>query len=324
LVPEINNKIILIAPLDWGLGHAARCIPLIKKYSINNKVYVGTTSKTQYFLKLELKNCDVTYIDIPSYEIKYSKFLPVWLKLLVDFKKINNVIKKENALLNELIKIYAINLIISDNRFGFYNKLVKSIIITHQLNIKAPVLSKYATHINTRFLKNFNEIWVPDTNENLLAGDLSKSTLSNDIKFIGALSRFNKIEFEQNPQKTVIILSGPEPQRTVLEKKIILKYKNQTNVSLVRGINEPMQIEAGLIEIITISNSNQLLTLLKNAKQLICRSGYSTLMDLYVCGFNLTNVTLIPTPGQTEQEYLAKLWKEKFGCETIKQEDIIE
>lgn len=322
MIPVINNKTILIAPLDWGLGHAARCIPLIKKYSITNKVYVGTTSKTQHFLKLELKNCNVNFIDIPSYEIKYSKYLPVWFKLLVDFKKINNVIKKENTLLNELVKLYAIDLIISDNRFGFYNKHVNSIVITHQLNIKAPILNKYATHVNTKLLKNFNEIWVPDTIDNLLSGDLSKSTLTKNIKYIGALSRFNKLEFEQNPQKTVIILSGPEPQRTVLEKKLILKYKNQTSVSLIRGVNKPIQIETGLIEIITISNSNQLLTLIKNAKQLICRSGYSTLMDLYVCGFNLTNVTLIPTPGQTEQEYLAKLWKEKFGCKILKQKEI--
>lgn len=322
MLPEIKHKQILIAPLDWGLGHAARSIPLIKHYVQNNTVFVGYTKLTKSFLEKELKNFLVNWVELPSYAITYNQYLPAWLSLLFDFFKIKKVIKLEHDLLQQIVVKYQINLIISDNRFGLYNSNCESYIITHQINIQSPIFSGLATTLNLKFLKKFNQIWVPDENNHLLSGNLSITKQQLNIKFIGVLSRFTKQNNFTNEIDLLILLSGPEPQRSILENKLVKQYINKPNVVLIRGTQQAMEQEFGQIQTVDLADTNEMLKHITKAKEIICRSGYSTLMDLFAVGFDLKNIILIPTPGQTEQEYLAYYWKQKFGCEVWQQSEV--
>jgi len=156
----------------------------------------------------------------------------------------------------------------------------------------------------------------------LLLGELSKINSQLNYSFIGPLSRFTKQSLSGNRIDSVILLSGPEPQRTILESKLILRYKSQPNVILIRGIEKDIEMDCGRIKLINVANKAELLKHVASAQKIICRSGYSTLMDLYAIGVDLKNVVLILTPGQTEQEYLANYWKQKFSCEVWQQRDI--
>lgn len=322
MIPEIKNKTILIAPLDWGLGHAARCVPLIKYYAQNNTVIVGFTTLTKSFLETELKGLSLKWVELPSYNITYSRYWPVWFGVLADFFKIRKVIASENGGLQAIVNPNKIDVVISDNRFGLYHPKIESYIITHQLNIKAPFFKNVTTGINLNYLKKFNQVWIPDEPNHLLSGELSKVAKQLNYRFIGILSRFTKQNLSSKGVYTVILLSGPEPQRSILEKKLISRFKNQPNMVLIRGTKSEFKQTTGTMKIIDLANSHELETLLSGAEQIICRSGYSTLMDLYALGVNLKRVTLIPTPGQPEQEYLAGYWKQKFGCEVWRQGEV--
>lgn len=322
MIPAYSNKTILIAPLDWGLGHAARCVPLIQHYALNNSIIVGYTSLTKSFLEKELKNLSVKWVELPSYNITYSRYWPAWLTVLSEALRIKKVIQNENLWLQNSVVKHQIDLIISDNRFGLFHPKVESRIITHQLNIQAPFLKNVAKKINFNYLKKFNEVWIPDEPNHLLSGELSKINNQLNHLFIGPLSRFTKQNLSTYGTDTVILLSGPEPQRTILEKKLIQRYADQPNVILIRGTEKDIEINVGQIKIINVADKFEVLKNVLIAKRIVCRSGYSTLMDLYAIGVDLKNVTLIPTPGQTEQEYLANYWKQKFGCEVWQQGEL--
>lgn len=322
MIPDFSNKTILIAPLDWGLGHAARCVPLIQHYALNNTVIVGYTSLTKSFLEKELKKLSVKWVELPSYNITYSRYWPAWLTVLSEAFRIKKVIQKENLWLQNTVGEHQIDLIISDNRFGLYHPQIESVIITHQLNIQAPLFRKQANKINLGYLKKFNQVWIPDEPNHLLSGELSKTNNKLNSLFIGPLSRFTKQNLSNKLIDTVILLSGPEPQRTILEKKVILRFKSQANIVLIRGTEKEMTQDCGQIKILNVADMEEVRKYVVGAKKIICRSGYSTLLDLYAIGVDLKNVTLIPTPGQSEQEYLANYWKQKFGCEVRQQSEV--
>lgn len=225
--------------------------------------------------------------------------------------------------MKEIVKENNINLIISDNRFGLYHKDIESIYITHQLNIKANLFSNFANSIHRNYIKNFHKIWIPDyENEaDCLAGDLSRNTLYKNVEYIGPLSRLEKlneiIKFEY-----LFLLSGPEPLRTQFEKQLIeLSKTTQKNIALVRGsqLKTEFTHNPNLV-IFDTPNMNLLSRLILGAEHVFCRSGYSTLMDLHL--LNKNEITLIPTPGQYEQEYLANFWKNKFSATVVMQKNI--
>ena len=153
---NLFDKKILLAPLDWGLGHAARCVPLIKRLQQqNNHFIIACTKQQKQFLQQELN--DVEYVDLFGYNISYSSVLPLWTKILIQLPKLFFVIRKENKWLANYLQSNKVDVVISDNRFGFYNKSVESIFITHQLNIQAPVFNKIINGINTSFIKKYNK-----------------------------------------------------------------------------------------------------------------------------------------------------------------------
>jgi uncharacterized protein (TIGR00661 family) len=308
----IYSKTILVAPLNWGLGHATRCIPIIHELiRKKHNVILASDGIALYLLQKEFPN--LTSVILPSYNITYPKdnrFTPHILKSIPGIWK---AIQQEKKLLSELIKTYSIDLVISDNRYGLYNPQLKSIIITHQIRILAPVLSNITTFIHAFFLNQFKEIWIPDFSEqNNLSGILShsKSHLPKS-KFIGILSRFScnlkSVLPLLNIQTPFIlaVISGPEPQRTLFEKLLLKQFSQINQTVIIVGGHPDSKIIPSPKNIIhfPLLTSSHLKWLLENAQICISRSGYSSIMDFVALK---RTAILIPTPGQVEQEYLAE------------------
>lgn len=237
----------------------------------------------------------------------------LFFKLLLQLPRILNSIWLEGRWLKRKVAGHGIDAVISDNRYGLYHKKIPCIFITHQLCIKVPGskrAERWLQKINYRFIQRFTACWVPDHAARPgLAGDLSHPDLQPAIPvtYIGPLSRFEKLNLPETAQHLLLLLSGPEPQRTLLEEKLIseLVHYNGT-ATLVRGLpgNTSMMPSTNMIRIYNHLPQQVLNEELHKAGMVICRSGYSTLMDL--AALNKKSI-LVATPGQTEQEYIAQL-----------------
>ncbi len=321
---SFKNKRILICPLDWGIGHAARCVPIIKHLQTqNNSVIVACNEKQKSFLSNEIN--DVEFVELFGYNVQYSKVIPLWLKMLIQFPRLCLTVRKENNWLKNFLEKNKVDAVISDNRFGLHNKNVQSIFITHQVFIKTPFLGRITNYINHSFIKRFDACWIPDygEKEKSLSGELSRGNpINKNTVYIGPLSRFTNKELSlQKTFDVLLLLSGVEPQRTFLEEKLVEVFRNtKLEIALVRGTNsENKKSFPDNFHVIGMATTEQLQKLFLYSEQIICRSGYSTLMDLHALGLS---GLLIPTPGQTEQEYLAEYWGEKFNYSVLKQKDI--
>ena len=321
----LSGKTIFISPLDGGFGHSTRCVPIISNLLKTNKVIIGVTDVNKQFFDLYFP--DIQKINVPSYGIKYSKLLPVWLKILFQFSKIKSVIRQEQKLLEKIVIENSIDVVISDNRFGLFNKQTENIFITHQIKIVAPFFSGYATKFNLNYIHNFSRVWVPDhkNQSERLSGNLSDSdAVSIPVEYIGpqsALSIFDLDIATIDRSDYLILLSGVEPQRTILENSLIDKFKfSNKKITLVRGSDTEVKIENKNISVINFAYGAELKKLILSAETIICRSGYSTLMDLNF--LKKEKLILVPTPGQTEQKYLAQYWKEKFNAKVYLQDQL--
>lgn len=301
------QPVAVISMLDWGLGHTTRCIPIINELIAQGlKVIIAAESDALKILKLEFPNAEFRHL--PGYNINYSRNKRLFgLKIVAQLPRIFAKIRFEKKWLKVLLKELNVQVIISDNRPGFYHPSVHSIYITHQLNIKTGnvITNKIATYLHSYFIKKFDECWIPDALNNGLSGDLSHRNLLINAKFIGPLSRFKK---DDRPIKTFdvsIILSGPEPQRSIFEA-ILLKQAQTLNkkILVVRGLpNETKEIKANS-ESILIKNhlsATALNDAINSSKIIVSRCGYSSVMDYARVA---AKAILVPTPGQSEQEYL--------------------
>lgn len=300
------NKSILIAPLNWGLGHATRCIPIIRELlrSPSITVILASDGRALQLLRQEFPN--LTALELPAYQIHYRSTSMIW-NIAGQVPKILRAIYQEQQAIKQLVRDYKIDLIISDNRYGCYHPAVRSIFMTHQINLRIPFrpLEYITNRFNYLWLKKFETVWIPDyEGETNLAGNLSRSAGLEEVVYLGALSRFKKKDI---PIKydVIVVLSGPEPQRSILEQKIIEQTQGLPyQFLLVQGKTEVQQhffIKKN-IEVRSFLNSVALNEAILASKIVVARSGYSTLMDLMVLG---KKAIFIPTPGQTEQEYLA-------------------
>lgn len=333
---EIQNKRILICPLDWGLGHATRCIPIIKQLqNQNNTVVIAADKRPLQLLKKEFPQIEI--LKLNGYEISYPSGRNMVAKMLMSIPKILAGIYREHQAIKKIIAEKNIDVVISDNRYGLWNKKIKSIFITHQIGIKSPFAEKLIYKINKWFIEKYDECWIPDIEgEKNLSGDLShKYSLPKNAKYIGWLSRFVPCHIEQSKTSQTIsndeilrsaqddyifvILSGPEPQRAIFENKILAQAKNVTqNILVVQGKTEENKNEIiGNIALVSHLETEEMRRAILNAQKIICRSGYSTIMDLMVLG---KTAMLVPTSGQTEQEYLAKYLSEKKMFKYIEQD----
>ena len=307
-----TKKRILIAPLDWGIGHATRCIPIIKALqNLDYDVIIAADGRPMHLLNTEFTKLEI--IRFSGYNIKYPTYFPMSISMLLQVPKIMWKIKKENKVINEIIRDYQIDGIISDNRFGLYTKKVPCVFITHQLAIQSPYFAKDIQNFNYKYINRFDACWVMDDKVNNLAGNLSKPEITpNNATYIGPQSRF-KYQKTKKKYDFLAIVSGPEPQRTVLEKGLTKALKDRKEKSLIilgkPELNNTKEI--GNLTIKSHLNAKDLNSVILSSELIICRPGYSTVMDLSKL---MKKAFFIPTPGQTEQEYLAAIFKNKKIC----------
>ena len=245
---------------------------------------------------------------LPSYNIKYTKSSKnLKFKLLLSIPSILLAVKKEKEITAKILAKENIVGIISDNRFGVYNAKIPSIYITHQLNVLSGNTTFITSKVHQKIIQKFTECWVPD-NEDIsnLSGKLGHLNNSKfPIKYVGVLSRFQNKEIAVK-YNLLVLLSGPEPQRTLLEVKLINELKAfKGAVLFVRGVFDDANklVMQNNFKVVNYLLSNQLEEVVNASDVVIARSGYSTIMDLAVLG---KKAFFIPTPGQFEQEYLAK------------------
>lgn len=305
-----KSKRVLVAPLNWGLGHATRCIPIINKLLQNGfEVILASDGRSLQLLQIEFPKLQT--IELPAYDISYATHSMIF-NIAYQIPKILFAIWKENSFVKKVVKKEKIDIIISDNRFGCKTLQTKNIFITHQLNIIIPFkpLEWVVNKINQLKINQFDECWVPDfKGENNLAGRLSKSDRVKNVKYVGTLSRFEKKNLPKE-YDILVILSGPEPQRTNLEKIIKEKLKGLNKKCLIiQGCTDKEEIIElnEQIKIVSYLNSTDLNEAILYSELVICRSGYSSIMDLIKLH---KKAILVPTPGQTEQEYLASKLKQ--------------
>lgn len=370
------NPKIIISPLDWGLGHAARCVPIIKKLLEHScKVIIAATPEQLIFFQKEnWREGDILMIPFDGYNISYP-YESMIISMITQMPKLYKSVRYERRALEKLIEKYQIDAVISDNRFGFYSKQIPSVYITHQIHIEPPsnmqLLRPALSRIHKRLINKFDYCWIPDwEGENNLAGKLSiphpslrgipvipatpitvvpakagtqslrqmaksrDEAISSKYKNVGILSRMNMIEGIEKDLDILVVLSGPEPQRSIFEDLVIKQLRNlSANYFIVRGlphISEATSVIAseakqppslqGIPQDLFINHlpTDELNRYFYRAKMILARPGYSTLMDLSKTG---CKAVLVPTPGQTEQEYLAKYLLQKKWCYSESQDN---
>ena len=317
IVKNANVCRVLVAPLDWGLGHTTRCIPVIYELIRQGaEVWIAGEGMQVDLLKKEFPQ--LQYLPLKGYRIKYSRTRRGLLfSLLRQIPAILKIIRYENHWLKEMVDMFRIDAIISDNRFGLWNPGIISIFMTHQLRIKSP-LGKISEDVlqkrNYQYIRRFNECWIPDkSDDNGLAGSLShpKRLPNIPVHYAGILSRLKRTGTGIKKGHLFISLSGPEPQRSLLEEIVIrdISHYHGTAV-IVRGLPGHQNIIPSTNDIIFYNHLEafEYNAEMEKAEWVICRSGYSTIMDLAVLQ---KKSILIPTPGQTEQQYLGQFLQEK-------------
>lgn len=312
---------VLVCPLDWGIGHATRCVPIIRKFmEFGDEVVIAADGKPYEFLKKEFPEC--RFIRLKGAHVTYPKGRGFVVKILGLSPFLLRSYYRERNDLKKLIRLENPGIIISDNRYGLWNRERFCIFITHQLRIILPpsirFFSGLLNHMIHRQIEKFNECWIPDFElHNGLAGQLSHPPrLPRNANYIGTLSRFSAPARQHEvplpcDYNILVVLSGPEPQRTILEELIFEQLINSgLSGIIVRGLTEATE-EWDLTEKIRVFShleTARMKEYILRSQIVICRSGYSSLMDLVTLG---KNAILIPTPGQTEQEYLAHYLIEK-------------
>ncbi len=315
---------ILIAPLNWGLGHASRCVPIVRQLLADgHRVTLAGDGDSLTLLRKHFP--DLPVVHLPHLDLQYSAGKSQVGRMVRSLPHLVWWMWQDHRVLQQILSYQHFDMVISDNRFGLWRSQesgVKNqdsmathhIYITHQLMIKMPRGWKWAEGIahwlHGRIIRKYDECWVPDyagDGRRTLSGDLAhKYPLPKHARFIGPLSRFDAERRTQDARRRIVaLLSGLEPHRSLLEKELLERYKDE-DMLLIRGkVNEPFcKIQRGKVTIVPYLNDDELVRALLGAEKIIVRSGYSTIMDLEALGV-LDKAELIPTPGQTEQEYLA-------------------
>jgi hypothetical protein len=318
----MQQKKVLIAPLDWGLGHATRCIPVITAFvELGYHVTIATDGAHEIILREAFPN--LTFLQLKGYGIRYAKHAAGFaFKMLVQIPRILYNIFREFWWLYRTNRHQQFDLIVSDNRLGFFHLKTPSVFITHQLNLQTPF--SWSTNLlqwmqYTWFKLFYTMVWVPDMEgEQSLSGILGNPTLKPSVPvwYMNCLSRLkaytsSPVHEQQASQLFLGILSGPEPQRSIFQDLLWMEG-NQ--------LRQPFKLIAGTADqshnqavseygsILPHLGGPALVKAIENAKYMISRGGYTSLMELIPLNKPLI---LVPTPGQTEQIYLAKRWQEK-------------
>lgn len=306
-----TNKTVLIAPLDWGLGHVTRCIPIAEHFNVlGYDVVFAVSGNGVHFLNNGYSKFKI--IQIEGYNITYSGSKSASISLIKQIPKIISKIRKDKSICARLVKEIKPNIIISDNRYGFCHPNVFCVFLTHQLQIKAPsflrIFEPLLYYTIKKLIAKFDQCWIPDIADPIsLAGKLSHPRyLPQKTTYVGLLSRFQKsCEMIESEFDICCLISGPNPSRIIFKENLIRIFK-ELDFKTVFVCGEPeaseKRIKEGNLTIYNHLNTPDLNHIIEKSKVVICRSGYSSLMDLSLLQ---KKVICIATPGQTEQEYLA-------------------
>lgn len=315
------SKRILVTPLNWGLGHATRCIPIIRTLlKLGVEVVIATDGGPYQLLTKEFPQ--LRAYELPGYNVNYKGNNFGWTMLRQGAKVLAAIAKEQKAVQNILAN-EKIDAIISDNRFGCYSKDIPSVFITHQVNLISPLkaLEAPANLANHQLIKKFDEVWIPDfPGEVNLAGKLSFPANFKKKRYLGALTRMHGGRLEKSFD-IIAVISGPEPKRSEFELKVFSQaIKLEKRVLVVRGLPDQWEFVnlTSNVEAVAFLTSKALNEAILSADVLVSRSGYSTILDLVKLE---KPALLVPTPGQTEQEYLAKQLASKGLFASQSQED---
>jgi uncharacterized protein (TIGR00661 family) len=319
-----RQKKILVAPLNWGLGHATRCIPIIRSLLEEEvTVVVGADGRPLDLLKNEFPT--LQFIQFPGLNISYAGNLTAGM--IRQLPHVGNVTINEYRALKRYIDEFEIDAVISDNRFGLFSSKVPCVYVTHQIRIMMPGVLTWArspvSRVQRALINRYNECWIPDfEGTESLSGELAHNIpLPRHTYYVGPLSRFQKYRDVSKKYDLIVVLSGPEPQRTMLEQ-MVRSQLGAANLKtlIVRGIPEGTSepVISGNVSIVSHLTSKELNQAILASDVVLSRPGYSTIMDLAVLG---SKAIFIPTPGQTEQEYLAALYHGRKIFYSEKQSD---
>lgn len=316
---------VLLAPLDWGLGHTTRCFPLLTALSqLDAEILIACNSVQKKVFQSSFPH--LSYIPLEGYNIQYGRTR--WgtiFRIIRQIPRIFAHIKRENRWLEALMTEEPVDLIISDNRFGLFHGKIHCIFLTHQLKIRSglgPLTDYLLQRINYRFINRFSACWVPDTaGSNNLAGELAhpQRLPAVPVFYLGPLSRFQPVIPGKDRIPLLILLSGPEPQRSLLEKMLLPQLGDMgMPCTVLRGLPGEAEIPlaAANIRIFNHADTAQLNEWLVAAEWVCCRSGYTSIMDLMMLR---KKCILIPTPGQAEQEYLGRRMQQNSWARTARQ-----
>lgn len=307
---NINIHRVLVAPLDWGLGHATRCIALIRSLQeLHYEVLIAADGAQAALLTGEFPELTILYLK--GYHIKYARTVfGLYKKLIIQIPRIVKAIHEEHFWLQDIITTYQIDLVISDNRYGLYSDKIPCIFMTHQLIIKAPFafIESILRKINYHYINRFTTCWVPDAaGEKNIAGLLSHPRTLPKIPthYLGLLARVHK---KKSPPiyHYCFLISGPEPQRSRLESLVLKALpKISGKILLIRGLPESKEqlTVPKNTRVYNHLSTSDIQDAIQASEMVVCRSGYTSLMEL-IC--LQKKAFIIPTPGQTEQEYLSK------------------
>ncbi|MEY3052863.1 MAG: hypothetical protein RLY31_2648 [Bacteroidota bacterium] len=303
-----DGKTILVTALDWGLGHASRCIPIVKELK-NQGARVVLASDGGALALLQDAFPDTDAIRLPSYGIRYSGRNMV-VDMAWQLPRIIRTIRSEWLATQTIVRQYAVHGIISDHRYGCFHRNIPSVFLSHQLHPRIPVpgVEAFARYCHHQLIRRFDSCWIPDVpGPDPFTGELSRPLSSQPFRHLGTLSRMQPGAADQ-VFDLVMVLSGPEPQRTRLEKELLRCAARLPGRSLlVRGIPGPPPSNPpdvpDRVTVVPFLGATALNKAILSSGLYVGRAGYSTIMDLAVLR---KKALLIPTPGQTEQEYLAE------------------
>jgi len=310
---------VLYAVLNWGLGHATRSVPIIESL-LHFGAEVEITSSGLALSYLKKRFPSLTFHSLPDREVLYSKngARSGLIKRALIQSSINS---EQNLFVTGLVRERGFTHIVSDNVYGAYLPDIPSALISHQLSLKVPfgeslINAKLATWIN-----RFSEVWIPDGPNHLVSGDLASSQkVTIPKKHLGVPSRFMKDNIVEKKYRIGVLLGGPEPQRSILEEDLLKLLKSvEGKKILFRGSEITDDLLDDSLEITALGDGQEMASKLAACELVIGRSGYSTICDLMVIG---SKALLIPTPGQSEQEYLAGRMRIQPQFSTCSQEKL--
>lgn len=245
--------------------------------------------------------------------------------MALQMPRLSWVIQAEQRVVERYIRDEKVDVLLSDNRYGCWSSKVRSIFLTHQLRplIPNPILERVVHRGLEWWLSRFEEVWIPDQPPpQALAEKLHRGSKGPPLRYLGWLSRFQPLPPGDIEYTLAAILSGPEPQRTFLEEAILQQAASvHGKILLVRGRSSalPPKLHPSNVEVLGLVSGEGLAVRVRKSRHLLCRSGYSSLMDLKAMS---RSALLVPTPGQTEQLYLANRARELKWCVVQNQEEV--